>query len=127
MITVKEAIKIHKILIEEFGGTNGIRDTGALESAINRPYATFNSAELYPDPVEKATAIIESIIVKHPFVDGNKRVGYVLMRLLLLKQGYDIRASEEEKYSFVIGIASGQWKTEHIRIWLQEHVSMKNI
>jgi death on curing protein len=87
MITVKEAIKIQGILIDEFGGTHGVRDMGALESAINRPYATFNSVELYPNPVEKAIAIIESIIVNHPFIDGNKRAGYVLMRLFLLKQG----------------------------------------
>src|SRR5580700_1082464 len=98
MMTVNEAIKIQKILIEEFGGTNGIRDIGALESAINRPYVTFNSVELYPNPIEKAVAIIESIINNHPFVDGNKRAGYVLMRLLLLNLGYDIHASEEEKY-----------------------------
>jgi death-on-curing protein len=85
MISVKDVLKIQRILIENFGGENGVRDIGALESALNRPFATFNSAELYPGPVEKAAAIIESIIVNHPFVDGNKRTGYVLMRLLLLE------------------------------------------
>jgi death-on-curing protein len=125
MITVKEAIKIQGILIDEFGGTHGVRDMGALESAINRPYATFNSVELYPNPVEKAIAIIESIIVNHPFIDGNKRAGYVLTRLFLLKQGYDINGNEEEKYFFVMGIASGELKTDLIRIWVQEHVIQK--
>ena len=52
MISVKEAMKFQQILIEEFGGTSGIRDLGALESAINRPYATFNNTELYPNPVK---------------------------------------------------------------------------
>ena len=126
MITVKEAIKIQEVLIEEFGGKKGVRDLGALESAINRPYATFNSMELYPNPVEKALAIIESIVVNHPFIDGNKRAGYVFMRLLLLKEGCTIDATEEEKYSFVIGIASGELKTEQIRLWLQEHVIQKS-
>ncbi len=125
MITVKEAIKIHGILIEQFGGKSGVRDLGALEAAINRPYVTFNAIELYSEPVDKAMAIIESIVVNHPFVDGNKRAGYVLMRLLLLNEGYDIYANEEEKYSFVIGIASGQLKTEEIRMWLQEHTVIK--
>ena len=69
--------------------------------------------------------MIESIIANHPFVDGNKRAGYVLMRLSLLGAGYDISASEEEKYSFVMSIASGQLNTENIRIWLQEHVILK--
>ncbi|HTB32574.1 MAG TPA: type II toxin-antitoxin system death-on-curing family toxin [Bacteroidia bacterium] len=125
MIVVKEALKIQGILIEQFGGKSGVRDLGALESAINRPYATFNSVELYPKPIDKAAAIIESIIVNHPFVDGNKRVGYVLMRLLLLEKGYDIRATEDEKYSFVIGIALGELKTDDIRKWLEAHTLSK--
>ncbi|HTA26430.1 MAG TPA: type II toxin-antitoxin system death-on-curing family toxin [Bacteroidia bacterium] len=65
------------------------------------------------------------MVVNHPFVDGNKRAGYVLMRLLLLKEGYDIKASEDEKYSFVISIASGNLKTDDIRKWLQEHTVSK--
>jgi death on curing protein len=121
MITVKEAIQIHGILIEQFGGKSGVRDLGALESAINRPYATFNRIELYPNPIEKAMAIIESVVVNHPFIDGNKRAGYVLMRLLLLSEDYDIQAKEEEKYEFVIGIASGKLKTDEIRNWLLKH------
>jgi len=125
MIVVKEALKIQGILIEQFGGKSGVRDLGALESAINRPYATFNSVELYPKPIDKAAAIIESIIVNHPFVDGNKRVGYVLMRLLLLEKGYDIRATEDEKYSFVIGIALGELKTDDIIKWLEAHTLSK--
>jgi death-on-curing protein len=126
MITVKDTIKIQEILVEKFGGKKGIRDLGALESAISRTYATFNTVKLYPTPIEKAVAIIESIIVNHPFVDGNKRAGYVLTRLQLLKEGYDINATEEEKYSFVIGIASGEIKTVQIRVWLQEHVIQKS-
>lgn len=104
MITVKEAIKIQNILIEEFGGEKGIRDLGSLESAINRPYATFNSVELYPNSVEKALAIIESIIVNHPFVDGNKRAGYVLMRLLLLKNKVMIFAQVSKKSILLLWI-----------------------
>ncbi|WP_262512383.1 type II toxin-antitoxin system death-on-curing family toxin [Adhaeribacter arboris] len=76
---------MHNLLIEEFGGAKGIRDLGALDAAINRPFATFDQQELYPNPVDKAAAIIESILINHPFLDGNKRTGYVLMRLLLLQ------------------------------------------
>jgi len=125
MITIEEAKKVQEILIEQFGGIKGVRDSGYLMSAINRPYATFNSTELYPSPIEKAAAIIESIVVNHPFLDGNKRAGYVLMRLLLIKEGYDLHATEEEKYSFVIGIASGELNTEQIKVWLQKHAINK--
>ena len=121
MISVKDALRIHTIIIEKIGGTNGLRDEGALQSALARPFATFDSAELYHYPVDKAAALVESIIVNHPFVDGNKRMGYVLMRLLLMKYHCDIVASQDEKYSFIIGIATGQLKTEQIKNWLEQH------
>ena len=106
----EDVIGIHKILIERFGGSDGIRDEGAMESAIQRPYSTFDNQELYKSIEEKAAAIIESILINHPFVDGNKRTGYTLMRLLLMNEGKDIIASEDEKYQFVIDIASGKLK-----------------
>ena len=77
MIDINEVEKIHDILLENFGGAKGIRDKGALESAINRPYQTFDGQELYPSPIDKAAAIFESIISNHPFIDGNKRTAYV--------------------------------------------------
>jgi death-on-curing protein len=75
MISVSEAIYIHDILIERFGGSTGIRDVGLLESALARPFQTFNGVDLYPESIEKAAALIESILNNHPFVDGNKRIG----------------------------------------------------
>ncbi len=76
MISLKEVEGIHEILIDKFGGSTGIRDWGALESAINRPYQTFDQKELYPNSVDKAAAIFESLISNHPFIDGNKRTAY---------------------------------------------------
>ena len=122
MITLQEAEKIHRILIEKFGGAGGVRDMRGLDSALKRPYATFGKKELYPTPIEKAAAIIESIIINHPFLDGNKRLGYVLMRLLLLEQHYDIIASNSEKYSFVLSISEGELSFEDICTWIQKHI-----
>ncbi len=122
MIELVEVIKIHKILIDAFGGTDGVRDTGLLESALQRPYMTFDRNELYPDPIKKSAAIIESCIKNHPFVDGNKRVGYVLMRLLLLENGLDINATEEEKYEFVLNIANGFFEMNDIEKWIKSNV-----
>ena len=119
MISIKEVEQIHNLLIEEFGGAKGIRDLGALDAAINRPFATFDQQELYPNPVDKAAAIIESILINHPFVDGNKRTGYVLMRLLLLQSGQDIQSEQEEKYDFVISIATGQLTFNGIKDWIE--------
>jgi death-on-curing protein len=73
MIDIKIAIYIHDNLIDKFGGSKGIRDEGALEAALNRPYATFDGLDLYQTPIDKAAALFESVIINHPFVDGNKR------------------------------------------------------
>ena len=122
MISIKEVAQIHNLLIEEFGGVKGIRDLGALDAAINRPFATFDQQELYLKPADKAAAIIESILINHPFIDGNKRTDYVLMRLLLLQGGQDIQAEQEEKYDFVISIATGKMNFNSIKKWIEERL-----
>src|SRR5436190_4409370 len=122
MISLKEVENIHEILIDKFGGTKGIRDRGALKSAINRPYQTFDQKELYPDPVDKAAAIFESLITNHPFIDGNKRVAYVVLRLTLQEYDLDIVADEERKYQFVMSAAKGEIKFDLIKAWIRENV-----
>lgn len=72
-------------------------------------------------PLAFASTLIESILNNHPFIDGNKRTGYVLMRLFLLRYGRDINASQEDKYEFVINIASGKIRFEEIVSWLEKH------
>jgi death-on-curing protein len=127
MIDIKEVEQIHNILIEEFGGAKGVRDYGALDAALKRPFATFDKQDLYPTVIEKASAIIESILLNHPFVDGNKRTGYVLMRLMLLQSDKDIIAEEDEKYDFVISIAKGELSVEAISAWIRERIRNKNV
>ena len=126
MITLKDVESIHDVLIDKFGGSKGIRDRGILESAINRPFQTFDQNELYPLPVDKAAAIFESVISNHPFVDGNKRTAYVLMRLILLENSLDIYANKNEKYEFVISAAKGEIKFDGIREWLVNHIRQGN-
>lgn len=85
-----------------------------------RPYQTFDKKELYPTPAEKAAAIIESLLINHPFIDGNKRFGYVAMRLTLLHNGLDISANEDDKYIFVINIAKGEYTFSNILDWIND-------
>jgi death-on-curing protein len=122
MIRVTEVLAIHDILIERFGGAKGVRDNAALESAINRPYQTFDGQELYPEAVDKAAAIFESIISNHPFVDGNKRTAYVLLRLLLKQDMLDIGATEDEKFEFVIRSAQGNLGLDGIKDWIKSRL-----
>ena len=110
---------MHHLLIEITGGSKGIRDKVALQSALSRPFQTFEERELYPTPEEKASALLESIISNHPFIDGNKRIGYILMRLVLIDNGLDLRSTEDEKFEFILDVAKGQAKFEQIKTWIQ--------
>jgi death on curing protein len=120
MISVNDAILIQSVLIDKFGGSDGLRDKNMLESALMRPYQTFDNKDLYPTPTEKAAAIIESILINHPFIDGNKRFGYVAMRLTLIEFGLDISANEDDKYDFVIKIAKGEFRFDNILQWIND-------
>jgi len=122
MISIQETVYIHSLLIKTFGGSEGVRDFHALESALNRPFQSFDNVELYPSIIEKAASLLESILTNHPFIDGNKRTGYVLMRLFLKKNGMDIIADEARKYEFMIDVASGIKRFEEIVIWLEDNV-----
>lgn len=122
MISIKEVEIIHNILIDKFGGSKGIRDIGLLESALARPFATFDDNDLYLNPTEKASAILESIVINHPFIDGNKRTAYTLMRLILLENGLDIFASQESKYDLVISASTGKFRFDEIKNWIQSNL-----
>jgi death-on-curing protein len=102
MITEVQAVRLHNILIDQFGGATGTGDHDGLLSALSRLFQTFDAQSLYPSAIEKAAAILESILTNHLFVDGNKRTVYVLMRLLRLQNCYDINESEDQKYAFVL-------------------------
>jgi death-on-curing protein len=125
MIELNDVLNIHNILIDKFGGSKGIRDIGALESAINRPFASFDNNDLYPNPAEKAAAVLESILINHPFIDGNKRTAYVIMRLVLLDNGFDIVANQDEKYKMVISASKGDIRFDEIKSWIQTHIKNK--
>jgi len=122
MIDIHDAIRIHEVLIEKFGGSHGIRDLALLESALSRPFQTFDLEDLHPTPINKAAALIESILINHPFIDGNKRIGYVLLRLLIMNYGFDILATEDEKYDFSIKIARGEYRYSEITDWLTRNI-----
>ncbi|KIC91273.1 type II toxin-antitoxin system death-on-curing family toxin [Flavihumibacter sp. ZG627] len=121
MISITEVEHLHKLLIDRFGGSHGVRDRAALESAVARPFQTFDDKDLYPSVIEKAASLIESILINHPFIDGNKRTGYLILRLFLISNDLDIAASQENKYELVINIASGTLKFQGIVAWLESN------
>ena len=123
MITRAEVLIIHNEVVFAHGGANGVRDVGGLDSAIARPFQSFGGEDLYPSVFEKAAAIGESIIMNHPFIDGNKRTGYVLMETLLRIEGLKITATDDLLYAFVIDISTGNIRFEQIVEWLKQNTS----
>jgi death-on-curing protein len=123
MITKSMIIQLHELSINKYGGSKGIRDIGLMESAIARPYQTFGGLDLYPSVFEKAAALAESIIINHPFVDGNKRTGYLAMLAILENEHTFLNASNDELYNLVIEISTGQIRFDQIVVWLKENSS----
>ncbi len=121
MMPLTLVYRTHQSLIDEFGGAQGIRDLDGLKSALERPLQTFDNTELYPTVLEKVAAVLESILINHPFVDGNKRTAYAIGRIVLLQNRWDINATEEEKYQLIVGIAAGDIKFDEILSWLKIH------
>ena len=121
MILLEDILNLHKYSIQKYGGSEGLRDSGLLESAIARPFQTFGGEDLYPSVFEKAAALGESLIINHPFIDGNKRTGAVAMAALLEDEGLFFSAEEKDFYNFVISISTGEKKFDEIVEWLKEN------
>ena len=121
MITIKNILRLHELSIITYGGSQGIRDQGLMESAIARPYQTFGGEDLYPTVFEKAAALTESIIINHPFIDGNKRTGFLAMLIILEIGNLKITASNDTTYNFTIQISTGEIKFEEIVTWLKNN------
>ncbi len=116
-----QVLWIYRRVIEETGGSPGIRDEGLLRSALARPQASFGGQELYPSLFEKAAALIESLALNHPFVDGNKRMAWECLDLLLDINGYRITATHDQGFEFVMRIVNREMTVQDTAEWLTKH------
>jgi death on curing protein len=121
-LTIEEVLSLHRKVIGLSGGSPGLRDRGALESAIAQPEMTFGGENLYPSIAEKAEALGHSLIQNHAFVDGNKRVGHAAIEVFLVLNGYEIDASTDEQEQVVLSVASGQMDRAAFSEWLKQHI-----
>ncbi len=120
-LTVDEALLLHAAALARYGGRDGMRDRGLLESALAQPLASFQGQDLHPTLWDKAAALGRSLIANHPFVDGNKRVGFVAMDVVLQRHGYRLECSPDEGEQITLGVAAGAVKREELAAWLQSH------
>jgi death-on-curing protein len=121
-LTIAEVLETYQRVMAQSGGLVGIRDFGALESALAQPFMTFGGNELYPSLAEKAAALGFSLIQNHPFIDGNKRTGHAAMAMFLAMNGYKINASIDEQVEIILSVASGNLNREGFTKWLSDHI-----
>ncbi len=119
MISKITVLQIHNSMIDVYGGIKGVRDLSVLESAINRPFATFDGVDLYPTAQHKSAAIFQSILINHPFLDGNKRTAFALLVYILKSDYLTITINEGEIYEFVISSSKGEKEFDDILKWIQ--------
>ncbi len=117
-LTLGEVVALHRWLIQASGGGSGVRDQGALESAVAQPRMTFGGEDLYPDLPSKTAALGYSLIQNHPFVDGNKRVGHAAMETFLILNGFELEATVEEGEQLIVGVASGSFGRAELLAWI---------
>jgi death on curing protein len=117
--SLDEVIAAHQLLIARFGGSLGIRDRGALESALARPQTGY-----YADLIAEAAALWESLSQNHPFIDGNKRVAITVTAAFLRVNGYRLAFDDVEAYSFLIHLyESGRFRFGELEQWLRDNAS----
>lgn len=121
-----QILELHRQVIEKSGGASGIRELNLLKSAIAQPMMTFGGNELYPSLPEKASALGFSLIMNHPFIDGNKRIGHAAMDLFLVLNGQEIVAPVDEQERIILAVASGQWDRDALLYWLKDHIETQS-
>ena len=121
-LSAVQVLRLHQQQIAAFGGAAGVRDAGALDSAVARPQMTFGGEDLYPDAAAKAAALMHSLVMNHPFVDGNKRVGAMAMELFLLVNSLELDATDQEIEAIALAVARGEVEAEALAIWLRQRL-----
>jgi death-on-curing protein len=121
-LALEQVLKLHRDQTAAYGGDTGLRDRGLLESAIARPAMTFGGDDLYPDLPSKAAALMHSLVLNHPFVDGNKRVGAQAAIVFVMANGWECLATPEELVEITLAVAEGKVAVEALTIWFRQRL-----
>ena len=121
ILSKEQILFMHKQLIDETGGLDGVRDEALLDSAINAPFQKFGGDDLFPTVQQKAARLCFGIIKNHAFVDGNKRIGAHTMLVFLALNGIEIDYTQKELYQIILDLASGKLELDSLTHWIIEH------
>jgi death-on-curing protein len=120
-LTKTQVLLLHQALIEAHGGSAGIRDEGLLDSALETPFQTFGGQYLLPTVQQKAVRLGFGLIMNHPFVDGNKRIGTHVMLTLLAMNGIELKYTQNELYEIILDVAADKTSYDEFLSWVQNH------
>lgn len=121
-LSLGELIELHRRIIEQSGGADGVRDLGLAESALAQPLMSFGGEDLYPTLADKAAALCFSLVLNHPFVDGNKRIGHAAMETFLVLNGFELNAGVDDAESVILGLAAGELERTDFNEWVNSHI-----
>jgi death on curing protein len=121
-LSVEQILLLHQAQLEKFGGGSGLRDRGGLESAAARPAMTFGGEDLYPDLPAKAAALMHSLVMNHPFVDGKQRVGAAAAELFVLLNRWRLEATDAEYKEITLTVARGDLEADALAIWFRQRI-----
>ena len=122
ILSKRQILMLHTMLIAQSGGIDGLRDEGLLDSAVNAPMQTFGGEELYPTILEKAARLGYGLIHNHPFTDGNKRIGTHAMLVFLDINNIMLSYEDDDLIAVILCVASGQANEQELQEWLKSHV-----
>ena len=121
ILSKEQILKIHTSLIKATGGSDGIRDEGMLDLALNNPFQSFGGKELYPSIQAKAARLCFGLVKNHAMLDGNKRLGTHIMLVFLALNGYELSYGQKELSDLILSLASGDIGEKEILQWITEH------
>ena len=125
-LTKEQVLLLHKAIYNRYGGSYGVRDEGLLDSALEAPFQTFGGQDLYPGDMDKIVRFGYGLIGNHPFHDGNKRIGALVLLTLLELNGYLVNATDKELSEIIYAVASrSDGKTyEDLLSWVNAHTGV---
>ncbi len=121
ILSKEQVLKLHTSLIKTTGGSDGIRDEGMLDLALNNPFQSFGGKELYPSIQAKAARLCFGLVRNHAMLDGNKRLGTHVMLVFLALNGYELSYNQKELSDVILALASGNIGEKEILQWIIEH------
>ena len=121
ILTTEEIVFLHEKLIDKTGGSHGLRDKGLLESAVYSAEISFGDIEQYPSIEEKSARLMFALTANHAFVDGNKRIGVLVMLTTLSLNGIRLTYTQKELINLSLSVADGKQKYEGILNWIRQH------